>query len=46
MKVVSLFSGVGGFDLGFIRAGHEVVWANDIWKDATETGDLSVFGIY
>jgi DNA (cytosine-5)-methyltransferase 1 len=37
MNVVSLFSGVGGFDLGFMQAGHSVVWANDIWKEATET---------
>lgn len=37
MKVISLFSGVGGMDLGFIRAGHRIVWANDIWQDAVET---------
>lgn len=37
MKVVSLFSGAGGMDLGFIRAGHEVVWANDNWADAVAT---------
>lgn len=24
-------------DLGFLEAGHEVVWANDIWEDAVET---------
>jgi DNA (cytosine-5)-methyltransferase 1 len=42
MKVVSLFSGVGGFDLGFIRAGHDVIWANDIWKDATETYKMNI----
>jgi len=29
MKVVSLFSGAGGLDLGFIMAGHTIVWAND-----------------
>jgi DNA (cytosine-5)-methyltransferase 1 len=37
MKVVSLFSGAGGFDLGLIQAGHEVVWANDILEDACAT---------
>lgn len=37
MKIVSLFSGCGGMDLGFIRAGVQVVWANDLYDDATET---------
>ena len=37
MKVVSLFSGAGGLDLGFIQAGHDVVWANDIDSDAVAT---------
>ena len=37
MKVVSLFSGAGGLDLGFKMAGHEIIWANDIDKDACET---------
>lgn len=37
MKVVSLFSGAGGLDLGFMRAGHEIVWANDLYGDAVET---------
>ncbi|MEQ2846468.1 DNA cytosine methyltransferase [Bilophila wadsworthia] len=37
MRVVSLFSGAGGLDLGFIQAGHEVIWANDLYKDAVET---------
>lgn len=30
MKVGSLFSGIGGIDLGFIQAGFEIAWANDI----------------
>lgn len=29
-KVCSLFSGCGGLDLGFIKAGFDVIWANDI----------------
>lgn len=37
MKVISMFSGAGGMDLGFILAGHEIVWANDFDKDARET---------
>lgn len=37
MKVVSLFSGAGGLDLGFIMAGHEIIWANDLYEDAVST---------
>ena len=37
MTVVSLFSGAGGLDLGLIRAGHRVIWANDIDRSAVET---------
>lgn len=37
MKVVSLFSGAGGLDLGFIMSGHEIIWANDLYKDAVDT---------
>ena len=37
MQVVSLFSGCGGTDLGFDKAGYDVIWANDIDKWATET---------
>jgi DNA (cytosine-5)-methyltransferase 1 len=36
-KIVSLFSGCGGLDLGFIQAGMEVIWANDILESAVET---------
>lgn len=35
--VVSLFAGAGGLDLGFENKGFEVVWANDIDKDACAT---------
>ncbi|WP_187901731.1 DNA cytosine methyltransferase [Helicobacter pylori] len=37
MKVASLFSGIGGLDLGFIQNGFEIVWANDFDKYAVET---------
>lgn len=36
-KVISLFSGAGGLDLGFHRAGFEIVWANDFDKYAVQT---------
>lgn len=35
--VAGLFSGCGGLDLGFIKAGFDVVWANDFFKEAVET---------
>lgn len=37
LKVCSLFSGIGGIDLGFIQAGFEIVWANEIDRDAART---------
>lgn len=40
--VVSLFSGAGGMDLGFIKAGFEVIWANDFFKEATDTYKLNI----
>lgn len=42
MKIVSLFSGAGGLDLGFILAGHQVVWANDLFEDAVKTYRLNL----
>jgi DNA (cytosine-5)-methyltransferase 1 len=35
--VVSLFSGAGGMDLGFVNAGCEILWANDFFQDAVNT---------
>lgn len=34
---VSLYSGCGGLDLGFARAGMRPVWANDIAQSAVDT---------
>lgn len=36
-KIVSLFSGCGGLDLGFKNAGFQVIWANEYDKDIWET---------
>lgn len=36
-RVISLFSGAGGMDLGFINAGFDIVWANDFFKEAVES---------
>lgn len=36
-KVISLFSGAGGMDLGFIKAGFQIIWANDVFPEAIET---------
>ena len=37
IKVGSLFSGIGGIDLGFVQAGFEIAWANDIDAEACKT---------
>jgi DNA (cytosine-5)-methyltransferase 1 len=39
MKVVSLFAGCGGLDLGLIKSGHKIVLATDIDKDCKKTYD-------
>ncbi len=37
MKIVSFFAGAGGLDLGFEKAGFDVVWANEYDKEIWET---------
>jgi DNA (cytosine-5)-methyltransferase 1 len=37
VKIVSLFSGAGGLDLGLHKAGHQIVFANDNFIDAANT---------
>ena len=36
-KIVSIYSGAGGIDLGFHKAGFETVFATDIWDIACKT---------
>lgn len=49
MNILSLFSGLGGLDKGFVDAGFNIIWANDFDKYAVETykanfGDHIVWG--
>ena len=37
IRTVSLFSGAGGLDIGAIKAGATIVWANDMMKEACES---------
>ena len=37
LKVLSLFAGAGGMDLGFKNAGYEIIWANDFDPDSVKT---------
>jgi DNA (cytosine-5)-methyltransferase 1 len=37
MRVVSFFAGAGGLDLGFQKAGFDVIWANEYDKEIWET---------
>jgi DNA (cytosine-5)-methyltransferase 1 len=40
-KVYSLFTGAGGFDIGFEEAGFEIIGASDIWKESEKTMKLN-----
>tara|TARA_E500000178_G_scaffold232923_1_gene229409 strand:- start:248 stop:1489 length:1242 start_codon:yes stop_codon:yes gene_type:complete len=49
LKILSLFAGAGGMDLGFKNAGFDVIWANDFDPDSVKTykrnfGDHIVLG--
>lgn len=37
MKIASFFSGAGGLDLGFKKAGYEIIFANEFDKNIWET---------
>lgn len=38
-KVISMFSGAGGLDMGFHNKGFQILWANDFSQDACDTYD-------
>lgn len=40
-KVISLFAGVGGIDIGFEKAGFETIYANEIDEKARQTYKLN-----
>lgn len=37
LTAVSFFTGAGGMDIGFERAGIRIVFANELMKEAAET---------
>lgn len=41
-RLVSLFSGCGGMDLGFKKAGFNIIWANDFDADAQAIYSLNL----
>lgn len=41
MRVVGLFAGVGGIELGFKQAGFEIIWSNEIDLKASETYSIN-----
>jgi DNA (cytosine-5)-methyltransferase 1 len=47
ISVVSIFSGGGGIDLGFEKAGYDIIFATDFWEPACKTLELNTFkGLY
>lgn len=42
IRTVSVFSGAGGLDIGAIKAGANVIWANDMMKEACQTYRVNI----
>lgn len=46
-KIVSVYSGGGGIDLGFEKAGYDIIFATDFWEPACRTLELNTSkGLY
>ena len=45
-KVISLFAGAGGLDLGFKNAGFDITWANEYDKTIWDTFEHNFPGTY
>lgn len=41
-KTISLFAGIGGFDLAFSNAGFDMIWANDFDKFACQSFRVNI----
>jgi len=46
MKLVTFFAGAGGLDLGFSKAGFDVIWANEYDKSIWETYEKNHKGVF
>jgi len=44
MNVISIYSGAGGIDLGFKKAGFDIVYSTDVWDIACKTLELNQTG--
>lgn len=44
VNVISVFSGGGGIDLGFKKAGFDILYSTDFFKEACETLEHNKIG--